>query len=53
MATVGSGEFTYDVLDNWAKTPDGWWINRSVTTRSTSTVARNFSSRCNSSRRSD
>ena len=28
MATVGSGEFTYDVLDNWAKTPDGWWIGQ-------------------------
>ena len=24
MATVGSGDFTYEVLDNWAKTPDGW-----------------------------
>ena len=28
MATVGSGEFTYDVLDNWAKTPDGWSIGQ-------------------------
>ena len=28
MATVGSGEFTYDVLDNWAQTPDGWSIGQ-------------------------
>ncbi len=28
MATVGSGDFTYDVLDNWAKTPDGWSIGQ-------------------------
>ena len=28
MVTVGSGDFTYDVLDNWAKTPDGWSIGQ-------------------------
>ena len=28
MATVGSGDFTYEVLDNWAKTPDGWSIGQ-------------------------
>lgn len=28
MATVGSGDFTYEVVDNWAKTPDGWTIGQ-------------------------
>ena len=28
MATVGSGDFTYEVVDNWAKTPDGWSIGQ-------------------------
>jgi DNA-binding beta-propeller fold protein YncE len=28
MPTVGSGDFTYEVLDNWAKTPDGWSIGQ-------------------------
>ncbi|MCY4556118.1 MAG: hypothetical protein OXF79_07010 [Chloroflexi bacterium] len=28
MATVGSGEFIYEVVDNWAKTPDGWTIGQ-------------------------
>ena len=28
MATVGSGDFSYEVLDDWAKTPDGWTIGQ-------------------------
>ncbi len=28
MATVGSGDFIYEVVDNWAKTPDGWNIGQ-------------------------
>ena len=28
MATVGSGDFTYEVVDNWAQTPDGWSIGQ-------------------------
>ena len=28
MPTVGSGDFTYEVLDNWAKTPAGWSIGQ-------------------------
>ena len=28
MATVGSGDFTYEVVDNWAKMPDGWTIGQ-------------------------
>ena len=28
MATVGSGDFIYEVVDNWAKTPDGWTIGQ-------------------------
>ena len=28
MATAGSGDFTYEVVDNWAKTPDGWTIGQ-------------------------
>ena len=28
MAAVGSGEFTYEVVDNWAQTPDGWTIGQ-------------------------
>ena len=28
MATVGSGDFTYEVVDDWAKTPDGWTIGQ-------------------------
>ena len=25
--TVGSGEFTYEVEEDWAKLPDGWEMN--------------------------
>ena len=28
MATVGSGDFIYEVVDNWAKTPEGWAIGQ-------------------------
>ncbi|MDE2788504.1 MAG: hypothetical protein OXL37_17860 [Chloroflexota bacterium] len=28
MATAGSGDFTYEVVDNWAKTPEGWTIGQ-------------------------
>ena len=28
MATVGSGDFIYEVVDDWAKTPDGWTIGQ-------------------------
>ena len=28
MATVGSGSFTYEVVDDWAKTPEGWTIGQ-------------------------
>ena len=28
MATVGSGDFVYEVVDNWAKTPGGWAIGQ-------------------------
>lgn len=28
MARVGSGDFIYEVVDNWAKTPDGWTIGQ-------------------------
>ena len=28
MATIGSGDFTYEVLDNWAKLPEGWTIGQ-------------------------
>ena len=28
MATVGGGDFIYEVVDNWAKTPDGWNIGQ-------------------------
>ncbi len=28
MATVGSGDFTYEVVNDWAKTPDGWSIGQ-------------------------
>lgn len=28
MATVGSGDFTYEVVDDWAKTPEGWTIGQ-------------------------
>ena len=28
MATVGSGDFTYEVVDNWANSPDGWSIGQ-------------------------
>ena len=33
MATVGSGDFTYEVVDNWAKTPDGWTIGQAEPAR--------------------
>ena len=25
--TVGSGEFTYEIEEDWAKLPDGWEMN--------------------------
>ena len=28
MATVGSGDFVYEVVDDWAKTPEGWAIGQ-------------------------
>ena len=28
LATVGSGTYTYDILDDWAKTPPGWSIGQ-------------------------
>ena len=28
MATVGSGDFNYEVVEDWAKTPDGWTIGQ-------------------------
>ena len=28
MATVGSGDFIYEVVDDWAKTPEGWAIGQ-------------------------
>ena len=28
MATIGSGDFTYEVVDDWAKLPDGWTIGQ-------------------------
>lgn len=28
MTTVGSGDFIYEVVDDWAKTPDGWAIGQ-------------------------
>ncbi len=28
MAMVGSGDFIYEVVDDWAKTPDGWSIGQ-------------------------
>ena len=28
MATVGNGNFTYEVRDDWAKTPEGWSIGQ-------------------------
>ena len=28
MTTIGSGDFTYEVVDNWAKLPDGWTIGQ-------------------------
>ena len=28
MAIVGSGDFRYEVIDDWAKTPDGWSIGQ-------------------------
>jgi hypothetical protein len=24
--TLGSGEFCYEVIENWAKLPDGWTL---------------------------
>ncbi len=28
MATIGNGDFTYEVVDNWAKLPEGWSIGQ-------------------------
>ena len=28
MATVGSGDFTYEVVNDWARTPEGWSIGQ-------------------------
>ena len=28
MATAGSGDFIYEVVDDWAKTPEGWTIGQ-------------------------
>ena len=30
MATVGSGKYTYEVIENWGKLPEGWILGQTA-----------------------
>ena len=30
MATVGTGKHTYELVENWAKLPDGWVLGQTA-----------------------
>ncbi len=30
MATIGTGKHTYELVENWAKLPDGWVLGQTA-----------------------
>ena len=30
MTTVGAGKYTYELVDNWAKLPEGWVLGQTA-----------------------